>query len=45
MISDIEALDNLYLRVLSPAAVALLVSFLVCSITAFDGGIAATRGC
>ncbi|HSO62834.1 MAG TPA: thiol reductant ABC exporter subunit CydC [Desulfobacterales bacterium] len=45
IVSDIEALDNLYLRVLSPAAVALLVSFLVCSVlAAFDGGIAATSG-
>ena len=45
IVSDIEALDNLYLRVLSPAAVALLVSFLVCVLlAAFDGGIAATSG-
>jgi len=45
IVSDIEALDNLYLRVLSPAAVALLVSFLVCFLlSAFDGGIAATSG-
>jgi hypothetical protein len=45
IVSDIEALDNLYLRVLSPAAVALLVSLLVCSLlAAFDGGIAATSG-
>ena len=45
IVSDIEALDNLYLRVLSLAAVALLVSFLVCAVlAAFDGGIAATSG-
>jgi ATP-binding cassette subfamily C protein CydC len=45
IVSDIEALDNLYLRVLSPAAVALLVSLLVCFLlSAFDGGIAATSG-
>ena len=45
IVSDIEALDNLYLRVLSPAAVALLVSLLVCFLlAAFDGGIAATSG-
>jgi ATP-binding cassette subfamily C protein CydC len=45
IVSDIEALDNLYLRVLSPAAVALLVSLLVCSLlSVFDGGIAATSG-
>jgi ATP-binding cassette subfamily C protein CydC len=45
IVSDIEALDNLYLRVLSPAAVALLASLLVCSLlAAFDGGIAATSG-
>ena len=45
IVSDIEALDNIYLRVLSPAAVALLVSFLVCGLlAAFDGGIAATSG-
>ena len=45
IVADIEALDNLYLRVLSPAAVALLVSFLVCFLLAvFNGGIAATSG-
>ena len=45
IVSDIEALDNLYLRVLSPAAVALLVALLVCALlAAFDGGIAATTG-
>ena len=45
IVSDIEALDNLYLRVLSPAVVALLVALLVCSLLAvFDGGIAATSG-
>jgi ATP-binding cassette subfamily C protein CydC len=45
IVTDIEALDNLYLRVLSPAAVALLTSLLVCSLlAAFDGGIAATSG-
>jgi ATP-binding cassette subfamily C protein CydC len=42
IVSDIEALDNLYLRVLSPAAVALLVALLVCALlAAFDGGISA----
>jgi ATP-binding cassette subfamily C protein CydC len=45
IVSDIEALDNLYLRVLSPAAVALLVALLVCALlAAFDGGIAVTTG-
>ena len=45
IVADIEALDNLYLRVLSPAAVALLASLLVCFLlAAFDGGIAATSG-
>lgn len=45
IVADIEALDNLYLRVLSPAAVALLASFLVCGLlAAFDGAIAATSG-
>jgi ATP-binding cassette subfamily C protein CydC len=45
IVSDIEALDNVYLRVLSPAMVALLVSLLVCALlAAFDGGIAAASG-
>ena len=45
IVSDIEALDNFYLRVLSPAAVALLVSLLICCLlAAFDLGIAAASG-
>jgi ATP-binding cassette subfamily C protein CydC len=41
IVADIEALDNLYLRTLSPAVVALLVSILVYVLLAvFDEGIA-----
>jgi len=43
IVTDIEALDNLYLRALAPAAVALLVSILVFFLlAAFDAGVAAT---
>jgi ATP-binding cassette subfamily C protein CydC len=42
IVADIDALDNLYLRALAPAAVALLVSILVFFLlAAFDAGIAA----
>jgi ATP-binding cassette subfamily C protein CydC len=43
IVSDIEALDNLYLRSLAPAVVALLGSILLfLLLAAFDAGIAAT---
>jgi ATP-binding cassette subfamily C protein CydC len=43
VVADIEALDNLYLRALAPASVALLVSMLVYFLlAAFDAAIAAT---
>lgn len=41
IVADIDALDHLYLRVLSPAAVALLISLLAFALlAAFDTGIA-----
>jgi len=43
IVADIEALDNLYLRAIAPAAVALLVSILIFFwLAAFDAWIAAT---
>jgi ATP-binding cassette subfamily C protein CydC len=43
IVADIEALDNLYLRALSPAVVALLISiFIYFLLAAFDAWIAAT---